>query len=124
KRKSTRPTQSLLRKVHRVHKEVKKQRRAAALLILRVEPVGEAFADEGVIVQLRIAGVDAGNFFALAEAEGFVRVETPDSFEKALAAQDFVKTGNAAGEMIGGVEEGGVGIGDFETFLEKLRRDT
>ena len=77
------------------------------------------FADEDVIVEVRIGGVDAGNFFGLAGAEGFVGIETPDSFEEALTAKNFMEAGDAAAKIVGGVEEGGVGVGDFDAFAEK-----
>ncbi len=75
--------------------------------------------DECVVVEVGIGGVDSGNFFGLAGAESFVGVEAPDAFEESLTAEDFVEAGDAAGKMIGGVEEGGVGVGDFDVSSEK-----
>ena len=49
-------------------------------------------------------------------------IEAPDSFEEALVAQDFVKSGDAAREIVGSVEEGSVGVCDFDTFTKKLGR--
>jgi len=60
--------------------------------------------DEGVVVEVRVGGVNAGDFFGLAGAERFVGIEAPDAFEEALAAEDFVEAGDAPGKMIGGVE--------------------
>jgi hypothetical protein len=62
---------------------------------------------------MRVSAVDAVDLFELAGAEGFVLVEAPDTFQKALAAQDFVQAGDAATEAVGGIEEDGVGVGDF-----------
>ena len=38
--------------------------------------------------------------------EPLVRVEAPDAFEQALAAQHLVAAGDAAVEVVGDVEEG------------------
>ena len=80
--------------------------------------------DEGVVVEVRVGGVDAGNFFGLAGAERFVGIEAPDAFEESLAAENFVEAGDAARKMIGGVEKGGVGVGDFDALAEKGRRNS
>ena len=79
--------------------------------------------DEGVVVEVGVGGVDAGNFFGLAGAEGFVGIETPDAFEESLAAEDLVEAGDAAGKMIGCVEEGSVGVGDFDAFAKEFWRN-
>jgi len=83
------------------------------------EPGVAVLVDECVVVEVGVGGVDARDFFGLAGAEGFVGVETPNAFEEALAAENLVEAGDAAGKMIGGIEEGGVGIGDFDAFAEK-----
>jgi len=76
------------------------------------EPVVAIGGDEGVVVELGVGGVDAVDFGELAGAEGFVGVEAPGSCEEALAAEDFVDARDAAGVVVGGVEEGGVAVGD------------
>ena len=72
---------------------------------------------KGIIVEMRIGGMDAVDLCALAGAEGFVFVEAPEAFEQALAVQDFVQSGDAAGETIRGIKEGGVAVGDFDRAL-------
>ena len=44
------------------------------------------FTDEVVVVELRIRGINAGDFLELAGAERFVRIQAPDAFEQSLAA--------------------------------------
>lgn len=44
------------------------------------------FADEGVVVEVKIGGVDARDFFGLAGAESFIGIEAPNSFQEPLAA--------------------------------------
>lgn len=68
---------------------------------------------------MRIGGIHAVDFFKLAGAEGFVFVEAPEAFKKALAAEDFVEAGDAAVVGVGGVEEGGVAVGDFDAEAEQ-----
>lgn len=82
------------------------------------------FTDEVVVVELRIRGINPRDFLELAGAERFVGIQAPDAFEQSLAAQDFVQTGDAAGKMIGGVEERCVCIRDFETLAKKFRWNT
>ena len=81
------------------------------------------FANEVVVVEVGIGGVDPRDLFVLPGAERFVGVEAPDSFEQTLAAQGFVKTGYASGELIGSVEERRVGVGDLDASFEELRRN-
>ena len=76
-----------------------------------------------VVVEVGVGGVDAGNFFGLAGAEGFVGVEAPNAFEEALTPENFVKAGDAAGKMISCVEEGCVGVGNFDASAKKGRRN-
>ncbi len=67
--------------------------------------------DEAIVVEVRVGGVDAGDFFGLAGAEGFVGIETPNSFKEALAAENFMEAGDAAAKMVGCVQKGRVGVG-------------
>src|SRR5258706_6115489 len=79
--------------------------------------------DEGVVVQVGVGAIDAVYFGALGGAKRFVWVKAPDSFKQSLAAEDFVEAGDAAGEVVGGVEEGGVRVGDGDAFGEELGAD-
>ena len=84
------------------------------------EPGIPVFGDEAVVVKMRVSAVDAVDFGELAGAEGFVLVEAPEAFEQALAAKDFMEAGDAAAEAVGGVEEGGVAVGDINTEAEEV----
>src|SRR6185436_13891455 len=70
--------------------------------------------DKFVVIQVRVGAVDAVDLLTLARAQRLRRVQAPDAFQKALAPEDFVKAGDAAGIAIRGVEEGGVAISDFD----------
>ena len=70
-----------------------------------------------------VGGIDSVDFFGLAGAEVLPRIEAPDAFEEALAAQDFVKAGDAATEAMGGIEEGGIAAGDLDGRAELVGRD-
>ena len=67
-----------------------------------------------IIVQVRIRGIHAVDLLHLPTAERLMFVETPEAFEQTLAAEDFVEAGDAAVVGVGGVEEGGVAVGDFD----------
>src|SRR5687767_14939341 len=60
-----------------------------------------------------IGAADAIDLFSLTWAELLVRIEAPRAVEQALVTEHFVNAGNAAGEIIRGVEDGGVGVGEF-----------
>ena len=49
-----------------------------------------------------------------------MRIETPASFEQSLAPQDFVNAGNASVKLVGGIEDGGVGVGDLRGQSEQF----
>ena len=44
------------------------------------------FTDEVVVVELRIRGINPGDFLELAGAERFVGIQAPDACEQSLAA--------------------------------------
>jgi len=65
------------------------------------QPFFEVFGDEGVIIQVGVGPADPVNLFNLAGAEGFMRIETPDALEQALAAEHLMQAGDASGETVG-----------------------
>ena len=79
--------------------------------------------DEGIVVQVRVGGIDAVNLLALARAEAFPRVEAPDAFKQSLPPQHLVQAGDAAGEAVGRVEEGRVAVGDFNRAPQQFGGD-
>lgn len=86
---------------------------------LRVQPGVAALADEFVVIQFGISAIDAVNLFFLAGTESLTRIEAPNAFEQALAAQHFVQTGDTSREIVGCVEEGRVAIGDLHAFFQQ-----
>src|SRR5690606_23159799 len=76
------------------------------------EPGGEIFADEIVVGEFRVGVVDAVDFGGLAGRELFVRVEAPGAGHEALFRENAMDAGDAAGEAVGDIEEGGVVIGE------------
>ena len=92
-------------------------------VVVSSQPFIAMLGDEGIIAEMRIRGADAINLRKLAGAERLVFIEAPDAFEQALAAEDFVEAGDAAGETVRGVEEGGIAVGDFVRESEHFRRN-
>src|SRR5689334_778420 len=64
---------------------------------------------------------DAVDLVLLAGAEALVRIEAPQAFHQALAAQDLVAAGDAAVKIVGDVEEGAVAVGDAGIEREQVR---
>lgn len=69
--------------------------------------------DKIVIIEMGVGGADTIDLLKLTGTERFMLVEAPQTFEQALAAQDLVKTGDAAAEGVRSVEEGGVAVRDL-----------
>jgi hypothetical protein len=68
---------------------------------------------EGIVIQVRIGTIDAVNLIGLTMREILVRIETPPAREQSLPPQDFVDAGDAAAELVRGIEQRRVGIGDL-----------
>lgn len=85
------------------------------------QPLIAVLRDEIVVVQMRTGRVNAVDLLKLARTERFVLVEAPDAFEQALAAQDFVQTGDAAAETVRRVEERRVAVGDLDAEAQQFR---
>src|SRR5258706_15639612 len=79
--------------------------------------------DEVVIIQMRIGAMDPIDFFALPGAWQLLPVQAPDSFKQSLAAQHLVYSRNAARVTVGGIEERGVCIRDFDTAVNHFHRN-
>ena len=77
---------------------------------------------ELVVCQVRIAGEHAVDVLHLTRAQILVRIETPASREQALAAQDFVNAGNASGELVRGIEERRIGVGQLGAKRQQADR--
>src|ERR1700716_3046936 len=74
------------------------------------QPVVQMPANEAVIVQRGVCGVDPVDLFHLARRKIFIRVEAPAALEHALAPQDLMKARNASPETIRCIEERGVAV--------------
>src|SRR6185295_10270067 len=88
------------------------------------QPALDIGAHERVVVEVGISGADAVDLLHLARAQAFVRVEAPDAVEQALAAEDFVAAGDYAVEVVGGVEDRGVAVGDLRLQREEVGRNS
>lgn len=80
-------------------------------------------AHERVVVEVRVSVTDAIDFLCLTRAESFLGIEALDSLEEPLTMEDHVQTRDAAGETMCGIEEGGIGVGDFSIAAEPFRWD-
>src|SRR5262245_12928251 len=81
--------------------------------MLLAHPSIEIFAHEIIVVQLRIAVIDAINLFHLPGRKIFTRVEAPAARQQSLSTQNLVQAGDATGEIVLRVEQRGVRISDF-----------
>ena len=73
--------------------------------MLRLKPCFSPFAHKIIIIQPRICAIHSVNLFTLAGAQRFVGIQAPDALEQTLSAQDFMKTGDTAGELVCSIEK-------------------
>lgn len=67
--------------------------------------------NEFVVDQMRVIAADAIDLLRLARRERLVRVEAAGRAQQALAVEHVLDAGDAAGEVVGRVEQGGVAVG-------------
>ena len=83
--------------------------------------VAAILAVAGAIVgEIRVFATDAIDFRRLPRRKRFGRIEAPGAPQQPLAAQDLVAAGDAAGEVVGDVEEGAVAVGDARIQGQQL----
>lgn len=75
---------------------------------LAAQPLVAVGGNEGVVGQVRVGRKDAVDLLALVGLEALARVEAPRAGQEALPPEDLVDSGDAAGEGVGRVEDGGV----------------
>ena len=73
---------------------------------------------------MRVGSADTVDFFGLTRRKLFFGVEAPASGEKALAAKDLVDARDASVELVCGIEEGSIGIGNLGGEGERIGRDS
>src|SRR5262249_60663593 len=74
------------------------------------KPALQIRAHEGIVVEMRIGRADPVDLLLMPGSQRLARVETPDAFDQALAAQDYGSAGEQATEDVR-VMEGGRGAG-------------
>ncbi len=75
---------------------------------------------KGVVVQVRVGGIDAVDLIHLPRREIVIGIQAPATGHQALAPQHLVDTGDAAGEAVGRVEKRGVAVGDLGTDGQQI----
>ena len=78
-------------------------------------------SDEKIVVEMRISCIHPVDLFLLPNTESLCLVKTPDSLEKSLTPQHFVKASDTATESIGTVKKCSVAIGDFDSQSQNFR---
>src|ERR1035438_1225776 len=84
------------------------------------QPIVDVRAHEFVVGQLRIERAHAVDLLGLAGRKLLLRIEAPAAGQQTLAAQNLVDAGNASAELVRGVEQRGVGIGQPGGQREQL----
>jgi hypothetical protein len=100
-----------------------KECRTTAGLGTVANPFRTMGGDELFIAQVRVRPADAIDFLALARRERLARVEAEGIRHQALATEHFLNAGDASGEVVGGVEESGVEVGELGGQGEQARRE-
>src|SRR5262245_35431746 len=79
--------------------------------------------NEIVVAEIGMFAIDTVDFLVLARTQRLVRIEAPDTLQKALPAQHLMTACDTAVEIIGDIEEGAVAIGDTGIQREKIGRN-
>src|SRR5687767_423857 len=93
----------------------------AAIRARSTQPAIQALLDERIVGQVRIPRQHAIDLGGLSRAQLLVRVQAPAAGEEPLTPQDLVDARNAAGKLMGGVEQRGVGVGQLGAEGEQAR---
>src|ERR1043166_1714568 len=87
------------------------------------EPIVQMFGNEPVVAQVRVGAISPVDLLRLAGAEGFPGIKAPAPLQQSLAAEHFVDAGDATGKSVCSVEDGGIGVGHFNTATQEVRGD-
>src|SRR5262245_21302208 len=74
--------------------------------------------DECIIVEVRIGLANARDLLLLPRREILLWVEAPGSLEQSLASQLFVDAGDTAVEVVRGIEDRAVAVGELYAIAE------
>ena len=89
---------------------------------LRSEPAIQMFANEIVVVQVRIRGIHPFDLFELSSAQGFLRVQAPDSFQQALPPQHLMNARDTSGKLVISIKESRVAIRNLHRSSHQILR--
>ena len=78
--------------------------------------------DELIVSQMRIRAIHAIDLVRLTSRQVLVRIETPPPLEQSLSSQHFVEPGDAAGEVVRGIEKRRVGVSNLRAKRQQFRR--
>src|SRR3569623_2870468 len=80
-------------------------------------------SDELVVEPMGIAAANAVDLAGLTGAERFVRIKTPGSRQQSLAPQHLVHARNAAGELVGDIDDRSIAVRQFAAPAQQFRRN-
>ncbi len=60
-----------------------------------------------------VRSINPIDLFLLSRGEYFLLVKGPQTFQKTLAAKNFMNSGDAAGKIIGGIKKGRIAVRYF-----------
>src|SRR6266566_8712943 len=84
------------------------------------EPPVQVFSDELVVREMWIVGKRAIDLVHLPRTQILIRIETPAAGEQPLAPEDLVDPWDASRELMRGIEERRVGVGQFGAKRQQL----
>jgi hypothetical protein len=88
------------------------------------KPLIQSLPNKLIVIEVWIGCIHPVNLLFLPRAKSFIGIKAPYSFEQSLPSQHFMKPGNATGELIRGVKERRICIGDFDASLQKRKWHT
>ena len=90
------------------------------LRLVSTQPAGQILRDEIIVIEVRVAVIDAINLFHLSGRQFFARIETPAACQQTLPPQNLVQAGDAPGKIVRRVEQHGIRVGDFSRPRQRV----
>ena len=76
-----------------------------------------------IVIQVRVSRANAIDFLELAGRKLQPGIKTEGAGDEALPAEHFVNAGDAAGKIIGSIEERGIAVRHLSRASQQLRRN-
>ena len=93
------------------------------ILQSRLQPCFSSFVHKIIVIQFGIGTIDSVDLLTLTRAKSFVGIQAPDALKQTLPPQHFMQAGNAASELVRGIEKRCIAVGYLHVSLQNASRN-